>query len=288
MSSVNPAFAQNKITLSGYITDKKTGEALIFATVFIKNTNKAFNSNEYGFYSIDISPGAEAIISCTYIGYLPFEQKITATSSQALNIYLVNKDNNLAEVTVTSNNQKAHVEEAKAAGMGFVNISMKQIRNLPTIGGEMDILKVVQLMPGVVKGGEGQTGFFVRGGDADQNLILLDEATVYNPGHLFGFFSVFNPDVIKDLQLLKGAFPAQYGGRLSSVLDIKMKEGDNQNFHVEGGIGLLSSRLTVQGPIIKQKMSLNQLNSTYKRTYVLYLVLLIINTFNKEKVNDNF
>jgi len=255
MSSVNPAFAQNKITLSGYITDKKTGEALIFATVFIKNTNKAFNSNEYGFYSIDISPGAEAIISCTYIGYLPFEQKITATSSQALNIYLVNKDNNLAEVTVTSNNQKAHVEEAKAAGMGFVNISMKQIRNLPTIGGEMDILKVVQLMPGVVKGGEGQTGFFVRGGDADQNLILLDEATVYNPGHLFGFFSVFNPDVIKDLQLLKGAFPAQYGGRLSSVLDIKMKEGDNQNFHVEGGIGLLSSRLTVQGPIIKQKMS---------------------------------
>ena len=247
--------AQNSITLSGYITDKKSGEAIIYANVFVKALNRAVSSNEYGFYSIDLPKGENVTISCTYIGYLPFEQTVNTQQTQSLNIKLQNKDNNLQEVTVTAKNEKQAVEEAKAANMGYVNISLKQIRTLPTIGGELDILKVVQLMPGVVKGGEGQTGFFVRGGDADQNLILIDEATVYNPGHLFGFFSVFNPDVIKDLTLLKGAFPAQYGGRLSSVLDIKMKEGDNQKFHADGGIGLLSSRLTLQGPIIKDKMS---------------------------------
>lgn len=247
--------AQEKITLSGYITDKKTGEAIVFATVFVKNTNTATSSNEYGFYSLDVPKGQELTIKCTYIGYNGFEKTINAQKSEVLNIKIINKDNELKEVTVSGKNDKQTVEEVKSANMGSVNISMKQIKNLPTIGGELDILKVVQLMPGVVKGGEGQTGFFVRGGDADQNLILIDEATVYNPGHLFGFFSVFNPDVIKDLQLLKGAFPAQYGGRLSSVLDIKMKEGDNQKFHAEGGIGLLSSRITLQGPIIKNKMS---------------------------------
>lgn len=248
-------FAQNKATLSGYITDKKTGEAIIFATVFLKNTTIAAQSNEYGFYSLEVPVNTEVFVSCKYVGYVAFEKTITISKSQTLNIKLESKENNLQEVTVSAKNEQSKIDEAKAAGMGAVNIPMRQIRTLPTIGGELDILKIVQLMPGVVKGGEGQTGFFVRGGDADQNLILIDEATVYNPGHLFGFFSVFNPDVIKDLQLMKGGFPAQYGGRLSSVLDIKMKEGDNQKFHADGGIGLLSSRLTIQGPILKNKMS---------------------------------
>lgn len=263
LSSIS--FAQNIATISGYLTDQSSGEALIFANIYIKNTTTGVTTNEYGFYSIDIPPSEEVVLVYSYIGYELLEKTVQEATDKTLNVALSAQGAMLETVEVVAEKVTTEEEEIQSTQMSTVTLPVEEIKTIPNIGGEVDIIKVVQLLPGVTKGGEGSTGMFVRGGDADQNLVLLDEATVYNISHLFGFFSVFNPDAIKDISLIKGAFPGNYGGRLSSVLDIRMKEGNNQQFHGEGGIGLLSSRLTLQGPILKNKASFLL---SGRRTYV--------------------
>ncbi len=245
--------AQNQFTISGTVSDSANGESAIGALVFIKGTNKGISTNVYGFYSLTLEKGTYEI-TCTFIGYASKTIKIQLDKNTDLNFKLKPESNVLAEVVITSD-KDIEKEQIKSTQMSAINIPIEQIKNIPTIGGETDIIKVMQLMPGVKRGDEGQNTMLVRGGNGDDNLILLDEATVYNVSHLFGFFSVFNNDALKDVTLYKGGFPAQYGGRLSSVMDIRMKDGDMQKFHGDGGIGLLSSHLTLQGPIIKDKMS---------------------------------
>jgi len=248
-------YSQEKITISGYLTDATNGEALIFGNVALKNTTTGTSSNEYGFYSIDIPKGENVTLVYSYIGYQESAYNTSENESKTIDIKLEPDGELLQEVEVVASRSNSQKEEIRSTQTSSINLSVKDIKTIPSLGGEVDIIKVAQLMPGISKGGEGGTGMFVRGGDADQNLVLLDEATVYNIGHLFGFFSVFNPDAINDLTIIKGGFPAHYGGRLSSVLDVRMKEGNNQDFHIEGGIGLLSSRLTIEAPIIKDKAS---------------------------------
>jgi len=247
--------AQDKITISGYLTDAENGEALIFGNVVLKNTTQGSDSNEYGFYSIDIPKGESTTIVYSYVGYDSKEIELSEMSSTTVDVKLSAAGETLDAVEVVAKKVDSGKAEIRSTQTSAINIPINDIKTIPSLGGEVDIIKVIQLMPGISKGGEGGTGMFVRGGDADQNLVLLDEATVYNIGHLFGFFSVFNPDALRDLTIIKGGFPAHYGGRLSSVLDVRMKEGNNQKINVEGGIGLLSSRLTIQAPIIKDKAS---------------------------------
>ncbi len=265
LSSNLLAQGQEKITISGYLTDITSGEALLFGNISIKNTTIGGNSNEYGFYSLDIPKGETVTIIFSYLGYNNVEMDLNETAPRTINVKLDPEGTILNEIEIVAKKSNSQREEVSSTQTSSINIPISQIKTIPSLGGEVDIIKVVQLMPGVAKGGEGGTGMFVRGGDADQNLVLLDEATVYNIGHLFGFFSVFNPDALKDLSLLKGGFPAQYGGRLSAVLDVRMKEGNNQKFHAEGGIGLLSSRLTLEAPIIKDKASIL---ISGRRTYI--------------------
>ncbi len=253
--SLSTIQAQDKITISGYLTDATNGEALLFGNILLKNTTVGANSNEYGFYSIDVPKGESVTIVFSYIGFESIEQELIEDVSKTVNIKLNPEGETLTEVEVVASKISSEKEEIRSTQTSTIHIPVKDIKTIPSLGGEVDIIKVVQLMPGIAKGGEGGTGMFVRGGDADQNLVLLDEATVYNIGHLFGFFSVFNPDALKDMTIIKGGFPAHYGGRLSSVLDVRMNEGNNQKLKVEGGIGLLSSRITIQAPIIKDKAS---------------------------------
>lgn len=240
-------------SVSGYITDIDNGESLIGATAFVKGTSYGISSNVYGFYSLSL-PKGKHIVSFSYIGYNPQNFELNVDSNIVLKVKLSSIKTQLTEFVITTEAGEEK-KEVSSTQMGMITIPIERIKSIPTIGGETDIIKVMQLMPGVKRGGEGQTGMFVRGGTGDGNLILLDEAVVYNVSHLFGFFSVFNNDALKDVVMYKGGFPAMYGGRLSSVMDIRMKEGDQQKFHAEGGIGLLSSRLTIQGPILKDKMS---------------------------------
>ena len=253
----SPVFmiAQESVTVSGYLRDAANGESLFFGNIHIKGTTIGDNSNEYGFYSIDIPKNKNVTLVYSYLGYTEKEVSLNEAESKTLNVKLEPEGELLVQVEVVAKKASAEKEAIRSTQTRTIHIPIKEIKTIPSLGGEVDIIKVVQLMPGVSKGGEGGTGMFVRGGDADQNLVLLDEATVYNLGHLFGFFSVFNPDALHDLSIIKGGFPAQYGGRLSSVLDVRMKEGNNQKFHAAGGIGLLSSRLTVEAPIIKDKAS---------------------------------
>jgi hypothetical protein len=245
-------FAQSKHTVSGYIRDAGSGEQLIGAVVRVKNAvNLGATANEYGFYSLTLPDGAYTLLASS-LGYAEQELSITVGKDQKLDIPLQAEGKQLTEVKVSSRAKNANVT---AAQMGVENINIKEINKLPVLFGERDVLKTVQLLPGVKSAGEGSSGFFVRGGAADQNLILLDEALVYNPSHLLGFFSTFNSDAIKDATLYKGNMPAQYGGRLSSVMDIKMKDGNNQEYHATGGIGLIASRLSIEGPIVKDKGS---------------------------------
>jgi len=263
--TINSLLAQDKITISGYLSDESNGEALLYANVAEVNTTNGINTNEYGFYSLDIPSGKEVTLEYSYLGFKTTTKKITATQSQTINIKLSPAGETIKEIEVVAKRLSTEKEEIKSTQTSTISIPIDQIKTIPSLGGEVDIIKVVQLMPGITKGGEGGTGMFVRGGDADQNLVLLDEATVYNIGHLFGFFSVFNPDALKDLTVIKGGFPSHYGGRLSSVLDVRMKEGNNQHYRVEGGIGLLSSRITVEAPIIKDKSSFLL---SARRTYI--------------------
>lgn len=253
-------FSQNH-TVSGTIKEKKTGELAIGATIYIKELKKGTTTNNYGFYSLTLPQGKYTLI-CMYLGYDTYTDSIDLTKNLSYDIALKQSGIEVQEVVVNGERPDVNI---KSSQMGQVTLDMKQIKSLPAFMGEVDILKTIQLLPGVKSAGDGQSGFYVRGGGPDQNLILLDEAVVYNASHLMGFFSVFNGDAIKNVTLTKGGMPAQYGGRLSSVLDITMKDGNNQNFQVDGGIGLIASRLTVQGPLKKDTSSFI---ISARRTYV--------------------
>lgn len=260
MSAQNP----KGYTLSGYVSDGRSGETLIGANVYVQGdpaTGTA--SNAYGFYSLTLQPGNYTLV-ISYLGYQDQTVSVRLAANATLDVAL-SEGVQLAEVVVTAKPDDANVQDTK---MGTVDVSIEQIRKLPALMGEVDVLKAIQLLPGVLSAGEGSSGFYVRGGGADQNLVLLDEATVYNSGHMLGFFSVFNPDAIKNTTLIKGGMPANYGSRLSSVVDIQMKEGNKQRYQIDGGIGAISSRLTVQGPIARDVSSFIV---SARRTYALDL-----------------
>ena len=249
---IHGAQAQTRFTVSGTVKEKKSGEVMIGCTVYLLEIPKSGTmSNSYGFYSISAAPGSYSMIA-SFAGYRQDTVKITLDKNISMVIELEQKATELQEVVVSSKKRNENVIRPLA---GVQKLSVSDIKYVPVIFGEKDVLKTIQLLPGVKAAGEGNSGFYVRGGAADQNLILLDEATVYNPAHLLGFFSAFNSDAIKDLTLYKGAMPAEYGGRLSSVVDIKMNDGNNKDYHVSGGLGLIASRLTVEGPIVKDKGS---------------------------------
>jgi hypothetical protein len=258
-------FSQNKYTISGSIIDSSKGEELIGAAVKVKNQNLGARSNEYGFYSLTL-PEGKYIFVVTSLGFVPqeIELDLNQNISKDFRLELVKSDKtqDIKEVTVSGIKQDLNVKDPV---MGVERLDPKELAKIPVLLGEKDIIKTMQLLPGVKSAGEGNAGYFVRGGGADQNLILLDEAPVYNAAHLLGFFSTFNSDAIKDAVLYKGNQPANFGGRLSSVLDIKMNEGNNKRFNVGGGLGLISSRLNVEGPIVKDKSSFL---ITGRRTYV--------------------
>jgi hypothetical protein len=247
---LSSTFFSQQYTLSGYVKDAKTGEFLIGATIFVEGELKGTSSNVYGFYSLTLKTG-ETNVKYSYIGYNGNNKKINLTRDTRLNIELQQAEDLLEEVIIDALSD----ENTTGTQMGKIDLSMDKIKTIPAFMGEVDVLKTIQFLPGVSSGGEGNTGFYVRGGGPDQNLILLDEATVYNASHLFGFFSVFNADAIKNVSLIKGGMPSNYGGRLSSVLDISMKEGNYKNFQMDGGIGAIASRLTLQGPIKKDTAS---------------------------------
>lgn len=271
---ISLSFAQNgaKFTLSGILTDAATGETLIGVTVRSGDGTGAV-SNEYGFYSLTL-PEGEHTFGFAYLGYVAAERRLALRQNQKLDIALSDNSTMLGEVEIRAEKRDERVEQAL---MGVEKINLSELKSLPMLLGERDVLKTIQLLPGVKSAGEGNAGFYVRGGAADQNLILLDEAPVYNASHLLGFFSTFNADAIKDATLYKGSMPPQYGGRIASVLDIKMNDGNNQDFDVSGGIGLISSKLNVEGPIQKEKSSFL---ITGRRTY-LDLLLLTSSDSNK-------
>ncbi len=261
--------AQKKFTISGYITDAKSGEHLKGASVIAINKNAGTTSNNFGFFSITL-PADSIDLLITYSGYKAWQQTIALKADVELSINLTT-GTTLSEVVVTGN-RKAAIQNRTQ--MSSIDLPVETIKSLPRFLGEVDVLKAIQLLPGVQAGNEGQSGIYVRGGSTDQNLIILDGVPVYNASHLFGFFSVFNADAIKSVELIKGGFPARYGGRLSSVIDIQMKEGNKNELHGEGGIGIIASRLTLEGPFKKGKESSFMVSG--RRTYVDILAQPII------------
>lgn len=274
------AFSQ-KATISGVLRDAQNGETLIGATVEALGQAKGNVSNEYGFYSFTLPTSTDSIaLRFSYIGYETVIRKVKLSGPVKLDVSLLPVGSVLGEVVIKAN---ALEEKMKSTEMSITTISTREAKALPALFGETDIIKLLQLKPGINAGTEGTTGIFVRGGGGDQNLIVLDEAVVYNANHLFGFFSTFNSDAVKDVKVYKGGFPAQYGGRLSSVIDVRMKEGNNQRFSGSGGLGLISSRLTLEGPIQKNKSSFIV---SGRRTYA-DLITRGINRANKGKEDYN-
>lgn len=261
-----PVLAQN-FTISGYIRDAENGENLIGATIQKKGTTIGTVSNSFGFYSLTLPPG-EVTVLISFVGYQAMERTIDLSEDVRLNLDLT-AGATLDEVVITAEEQ---IEQSPQ--MSTIDVPIEQIKALPVLMGEADILKTLQLLPGIQSGTEGSSGVYVRGGGPDQNLILLDGVPVYNVSHLFGFFSVFNPDAINKVNVVKGGFPARYGGRLSSVIDISMKEGNNQKFSGEGSIGLISSKLTLEGPIGQNKKTSFIVSG--RRTYIDLLTRPII------------
>lgn len=243
--------AQNKRTINGTVTDASTGETLIGASIKLTGeVTAAAVTNSYGFYSLNTIQGNYEV-SVSFIGYKTIKQNVTVSKDIRLN-FTLEDDSQLNEVVISATKRNENVSSPQ---MGLQKININEINNVPVLLGERDVLKTLQLLPGIKSAGEGNSGFYVRGGSTDQNLILLDEAPVYNASHLLGFFSTFNSDAIKDVSVYKGGMPAQYGGRLASVLDIKMNDGNRKDYTAEGGIGLISSRLKVEGPLVKDKGS---------------------------------
>ncbi len=270
---------QNKYTISGYVRDSANGEELIGAIVSIKELpNVGTSCNAYGFYSITI-PGGSYSITAQFVGYTPKSINVELKQNKRLDIKLSDNANELNAVTVTAIKKDDNITKTE---MGVEQLNVKQINSIPVLFGEKDILKTIQLLPGIESAGDGNSGFYVRGGGADQNLILLDEAPVYNASHLLGFFSVFNSDAINDVTVYKGGMPAQFGGRLSSVLDIKMKDGDNEKLRVTASIGLISSHASIEGPIKKGKGSFI---ISARRTYAdLFLKLSRDSSINQSQL----
>ena len=266
-----------KVTLSGYVRDAATGEELIGATLqIVELPGTGTTTNAYGYYALPVVAG-NYTVKVQYLGYQLNQQTINLQADTRQDFELAPTDAVLEEVVVTGEREDANVTEV---AMSRENLSIETIQKVPALLGEIDVIKTLQLLPGVQSAGEGTTGLFVRGGAADQNLVLLDEATVYNASHLFGFFSVFNPDAIKNLEIYKGGIPARFGGRISSILDIQMKEGNNRELAVKGGIGLIASRLTIEAPIQKGKSSFI---ISGRRTYADMFLRLS----NDENLNSN-
>lgn len=245
------ALAQEKLTLNGYIRDASNGEELIGVTAYISELKGGSASNHYGFYSITLAKGTYTVIF-SYVGYKNISKTIDLDGNLSLNIEMEPDVTELTDVVIKAEREDVNIDDIK---MSSQSIDVNQVKLLPALFGEADIIKNVQMQPGVISAGEGTSGYFVRGGTSDQNLILIDEAPIYDPSHLFGLFSVFNADVIKDSELIKGGIPAQYGGRLSSILDVRTKDGNNKKLEGSAGIGLLSSRVMLEGPIKKEASS---------------------------------
>jgi len=265
-------------TIHGHFYDKNTGERLIGANIYNTLSNIGTTSNNFGFYSISL-PNGEIGLSATYMGYEPLMFHFDLQNDTILNIEMVAKNDELSEITVVGNEENK-VEETQ---MSAIDLSIQKLQKIPVILGEADVLKVIQLIPGVQAGTEGTCGIYVRGGGSDQNLFLLDGVPVYNASHLLGVFSVFNPDAVKTVTLYKGAFPARYGGRLSSVVDISMKDGNMKELKGDFSIGLISSKLTLEGPIVKDKTSFMV---SARRTYVDILAQPFVAYMNKKENDD--
>ncbi len=274
-ASVEP-LPGDKFTISGYLKDHSTGEVLIGATVYITELRTGVVTNPYGFYSASVVPGTYTL-RYSYVGFEPQEKVVSPDRNLTLNIYLMPVPEELGEVVVTGNRSGQNIG---APEMSLVTISRSAIGKVPAFMGEIDLVKVIQLLPGVQSTSEGTTGFSVRGGNADQNLIILDEATVYNASHLMGFFSVFNNDAIKEVTLYKGDIPAAYGGRLSSLLEIRMRDGNARHFAATGSVGTVSSKLTLEGPLVRDRTTFLL---SGRRTYAdLFLPLA-----KNEEIRDN-
>ncbi|MGB5362740.1 MAG: TonB-dependent receptor, partial [Aureibaculum sp.] len=236
---INLSVAQEKYTLSGTISEEKSNETLIGVTLLFPENGTGTTTNEYGFYSITLPEGTYNV-QISFVGFTTLFKTIELTENKTENFQLSEASEFLDEVVIKENVEQLNIRKPQ---MSINALTVNTIKQIPVVLGEADVIKSITLLPGVTSAGEGSSGFNVRGGAADQNLILLDEATIYNSSHLFGFFSVFNPDAIKDLKLYKGGIPARYGGRVSSVLDIYQKEGNSKEFHANGGIGIVASRL---------------------------------------------
>jgi hypothetical protein len=262
-------FAQTKYAISGYIKDTSNAETLLSASVYVMEIGKGSLTNEYGFYSLTL-PEGKYTLRVSYMGYRTKDIPVELLKDTRLNIDLVSSTIETEEVVITGDRKGQNFE---STDMGKQEIKVEQAKAIPALLGEIDILKTIQLLPGIQGAGEGNSGFYVRGGGPDQNLVLLDDAVVYNTGHLFGFFSVFNADAVKGTTVIKGGMPANYGGRISSVVDVQMKEGNMRKWNVEGGLGLISSRLTIQGPIKKDKASFI---ISARRTYIDLLLKPIL------------
>jgi hypothetical protein len=272
--SLLPALAcAQKITINGTIKDQGSGESLIGASIFNLKSLQGTTSNTYGFYSFTM-PGKDSVnLRISYVGYQPIVLKFLPAKDTTINISILNT-NVLEEVVIQATQDEAIQNSTR---MGSIDVPIENIKSLPALFGEIDVLKVIQLLPGVQSGSEGSSGLYVRGGGPDQNLILLDGVPVYNASHLFGFFSVFNADAINHVELIKGGFPARYGGRLSSVIDISMKEGNQNKFKGEGSIGIIASRLAIEGPINKKTSFI----VSGRRTYIDLLAQPIIKKASK-------
>ncbi|MFT3737641.1 MAG: TonB-dependent receptor [Breznakibacter sp.] len=271
-----PVLAERNPFVSGYVKDAETGELLIGATVYVKETKTGGTANSYGFFSVTMPKGDYTLVFA-FLGYQSQEHRISLFEDKSMTIQLKPDNAQLAEIQVVGDRAEKHVETPQ---MGVEKLQAKTIKEVPALMGEVDPIKVIQLLPGVQAASEGSSGFSVRGGNPDQNLILLDEAIVYNAGHMMGFFSVFNNDAVKDLKIYKGDIPARSGGRLASLLDIRMKDGNSQKFSGAGGIGTISSRLTLEGPIGNERTTFL---AAGRRTYAdIFLPLA-----NDEAVRDN-
>lgn len=251
ISTVISLESYGKETVHGYVRDAATGEALLAANVIIEELGTGTSTNEFGYYALSLEPGTYTLIF-SYVGYTTVYRSITLSERMVLNMELNESLTELEEVTISSKQSNSNISQLET---GSSSLSIQSIRKIPAFMGEVDVIKAIQLLPGVQVTSEGSSGFSVRGGGRDQNMILLDEAAIYNASHLMGFFSVFNNDAIKDVKLYKGDIPARSGGRLASLLDVRMKEGNSKEFHGSGGIGTIASRLTLEGPIVSDKIS---------------------------------
>jgi hypothetical protein len=293
-------WGQKQYTITGYVQDQKTGEKLAGVSLYFSN-QQSITTNEYGFYTVNLKQGIYDV-DITYLGFSTLKEKINVKENVKLNFSLSETSNELTEVVITSSSKKNNVISTE---MGTNTLKAATIKKLPALLGEPDVLKSIQLLPGVASVNEASSGFNVRGGSADQNLILLDDATIYNASHLFGFFSVFNPDAIKDIKLYKGGIPSYYGGRISSVLDVRQKEGNSKEFNGEAGIGLISSRILVEGPIFKNAQGEGRgsymvtgrrsyvdafafLSDEFKKTKLFFYDLNLKANYNLNKSNNLF